>query len=253
VVVSLDHVGNTFTDRPSVNEWVDIYIRRPADLAAAYTEVVSMSEAEDGVLSGMVDAETLILSGHSTGGATVILASGGTLNRATVLIACGANQIGGNACTIAESDDSEEIDLTPAGLPDPVATIAMAPLNGNLFSPSLDMAGASLVVVGTRDDVTPSGSNATPLFEAMPSPKTLVELQGANHYAFATICGVPELSDLLPSVASQCDDPSYMSEADAIDATAAISLEFMSKWVAQDEDADVDAVAAGFDVTIEAE
>ena len=253
VVVSLDHVGNTFTDRPSAAEWIDIYIRRPEDVAAAYTHVVDLAAQEDGVLSGMVDAETLILAGHSTGGATVILASGGTMNRSTVLAACATNQISGTACDIADASEGATISLQPDVLPDPVATIALAPLDGSLFSDDLDMTGASLVVVGTRDRVTPSNSNATPLYESMPSPKAKVELQDANHYVFATVCQIPGLGAVLGDVAEDCVDPDFMTEETAIAATGAISIAFLDKYVAGNSEASVDSAASGFDVTIESE
>ena len=45
VVVSMDHIGNTYTDSPSQSEWVDIYIRRPGDIGASYQAAVSLSDS----------------------------------------------------------------------------------------------------------------------------------------------------------------------------------------------------------------
>jgi predicted dienelactone hydrolase len=253
VVVSMDHVGNTYTDSPSASEWVDIYVRRPGDIGASYQAAIALADGDDSPISGIVDADTVILAGHSTGGASVVLASGATLNTATVLAACGSGQLAGGACDIADDTDGDTISLAPTGMPTPVANITMAPLNSPLFSSSLDMGGATLVIVGTNDDVTPAGTNANPMYDDMPSPKALVTLQGANHYVFATVCSIPGLGALLPDVADQCVDDAYMSEDDAVAASGQIGLEFLDVHVKAKADADVDAAASGFDVTFESE
>lgn len=252
VVVAMDHVGNTFTDTPTNNEWVEIFIRRPEDVAAAYRAAVSWSEDEDHVLSGLIDPEQLIIAGHSTGGATAVLASGGALSKTTVTLACSAGQLSGTACELAAASEGD-ISLMPADLPDPVATLAMAPLNGGLFATDLDMTGSSLVMVGTEDSITPSDSHATPIYEAMPSTKALVELEGGNHYGFATICTVPGLSAVLPSVASQCDDPDYLSEEAFVAATVDISLAFFDHEVRGNADASAEAAAAAHPVSFVSE
>jgi predicted dienelactone hydrolase len=253
VVVAMDHIGNTYTDTPSQAEWIDIYMRRPGDIGASYQAAVALSDVEGSPISGILDVDTVILAGHSTGGASAVLASGATLDKATVLAACAGNQLSGQACAIANDTDGATISLAPTGMPTPVANIAMAPLNSPLFSANLDMGGASLVVVGTRDDVTPASTNANPMYDDMPSPKGLVTLQDANHYVFATVCQIPGLEALLASVAAQCDDPAFMSEDDAVAATGQISLEFLDQHVKAKADADVGAVTSGFDVTFESE
>ncbi len=253
VVVSMDHIGNTYTDTPSPSEWVDIYIRRPGDIGASYQAAVALSDSDGSPISGIVDAETVILAGHSTGGASVVLASGATLNKATVLAACAGSQLSGDACTIASDTDGDTISLAPTGMPTPVANITMAPLNSPLFSANLDMGGATLVIVGTRDDVTPADTNANPMYDDMPSPKALVTLQDANHYVFATVCQIPGLGAILADVAAQCADEDFMSEDDAVAATGQIGLEFLDMHVKAKADADVAATASGFDVTFESE
>lgn len=253
VVVAMDHVGNTYLDRPSQAEWIDIYVRRPLDVGAAYQAIVALNNSDDSVLSGRVDVDTVIVAGHSTGGATAILASGATLDAGTVRLACSSNQLAGSACDIADATEGDTLSLAPDNMPAPVATIVMAPLNSALFSSSLDMSGASLVVVGTRDDVTPPRTNAGPIYDDMNAPKAYVELNDANHYVFATVCQIPGLGALLGTVAEQCEDPDYMSEDDAIAATGAISIAFLDRWVGGDTTVDVGSAASGFDVTFESE
>lgn len=253
VVVSMDHIGNTYLDSPSASEWVDIYVRRPEDMSASYQAAVALSDSDDSPISGIVDAETVILAGHSTGGASVVLASGATLDTATVVAACDSGQLSGGACDIADETDGATISLAPTGMPTPVANIAMAPLNSPLFTADLEMSGATLVIVGTRDGVTPARTNANPMYDDMPSPKALVTLQEANHYVFATVCQIPGLGTLLGDVAAQCIDDAYMSEDEAVAATGQIGLEFLDTHVKAKADADVSSTASGFDVTFESE
>lgn len=223
VVVTVDHVGNTYEDRPSTREWVEIYVRRPTDVARAYQQAVAWGAEADHPLEDRLLTDVIAVAGHSTGGATALLAAGGGMDRSTLLLACGAGQLTGEPCDLAEAAEGDSVYLKPEGLPSPMASILMAPLNGGLFQEGVgDASGATLVLVGDQDDTTPLDRDAQPIFDEADPPKALGVLQGGNHYGFATVCGIPGLELVLEEVAEQCGSEDYLSQDQFVDITATL-------------------------------
>jgi predicted dienelactone hydrolase len=237
VVVSPDHVGNTTFDNPDTQEWVDIFIRRPADLEASWSAVVSWGEDDDHALAGAIDAERLAVTGHSTGGSTALLATGAGLDRAPVALGCAAGQLSGKACELADAAEGDSIFLRPASLPVAAAAVLMAPLsNGSFQAAGLSQSEApTLVMVGDQDDVTPLDRDARPVHQGLPAPGALAVLAQAGHYGFAAICEVEGLAIAAPSAAAECGE-GWMAPERVLDLTA----DLVEGWLAAAFDAEAD-------------
>lgn len=224
VVISVDHAGNTILDRLldedafNVN-LIDNYAHRPLDIHRAIAHAEELS-AEGGVMAGVIDMDTIAISGHSFGGYTALTASGIPQNFATLGTWCYDNMdnpLAGGVCFLSEYEEQiatlAGYDTPPDGTWTPLvderiqATIAFAPWNG----PILDEASLNahttptMILAGVADSTTPIARDASLIYERLTSAdKALITFDNAEHYIFVDTCNDIAISF---GLFGSCSDP----------------------------------------------
>jgi predicted dienelactone hydrolase len=179
VVVAPDHTGNTAVERiaDTSDDPALIALNRPLDVRAVIDAFLDPTDAETTPFQSAIDADHIVLTGHSFGGFTTYATSAGYEN------AQGA----------APADD--RID----------ALIPLAPAVGSGGDDSLlsddDLARVAvpaLVIVGTDDKTTPLDPNVTRAWELTNSePQYRLELIAGEHQSFTDLCAYLDFFDQL--------------------------------------------------------
>jgi predicted dienelactone hydrolase len=187
VVTAPDHRHNTMLDYDE-ERMGEVVRLRPLDVRLALDAAIERSTSSGGLLSGVIDASSAGVAGHSFGGFTALVVGGARMDVDALRAAC-AGDSENLACQGADET------LTPefvASLDDPRvrATLALAPGGRIAFGPSglSSLHGPSMIQAGTRDTLTTLTSEAEPIYDGLPSPKRLVEIDGAAHFSFTDIC-----------------------------------------------------------------
>ena len=179
VVVAPDHIGNTLVDNVrdgDVPAWV--WPVRVEDVGASLDLLSSLPE--DDALSGQLDVDSVLLSGHSYGGAAAFWLSGATLSAARVAALCDAN------------DGCSEVEVDAFALEQPDARIAaiisMAPGDSDLFT-GVGLNSLSVPLLHMTDDDDRPEDNAAYWTQAPPGSLRL-HMIGACHTTY-TLGGCP--------------------------------------------------------------
>lgn len=183
--------------------------------------------APDGDLAGMIDTDTIAVSGHSFGGYTAMAAGGARLdfdhqmqwcrdpygfafdpsadpalteepvNQRLVLVNCFVGTLRSAIAQARGLDDVPE-GLWPATTDPRIrAVVALAPWNASVFGErGLDVIAIPVMVqVGSADQVTPPVIDAYTHYQHVSSAdKALVVFEGADHWLFAN-AGMPGIDD----------------------------------------------------------
>jgi predicted dienelactone hydrolase len=207
VVVAADHTGNTAVERITnasapVNQ---IAFNRPLDVRRVIDAFLDPVHPTAGSYASHVDADKVVVTGHSFGGFTAIaMATGFT------------NDLG---TTAADTRVKAIIPIAPA------ASTELLP-DATLASISVPM----MVLVGTNDKTTPVDPNVTRLWSlSKNAPAYEVEVVAGQHQTFTDICAyqtfLPKLANV-PEVITKTID-SFAAEGCApsdIDAKRAAEL-----------------------------
>jgi predicted dienelactone hydrolase len=232
IVASPDHVGNTYEDGfPSIDGFVEVFLRRPDDLRRVYDHVLAESEDPESPLHERFDGQ-IAVAGHSTGGSTALLAAGAGINKATIAIACALGEITGLACDVSDATEGDVIFPEFEPLPDVSALLLLAPLSATLLEGEA-LAGVdepTLILVGDRDDITPADRDAEPVYASLQGPAGLGILADTGHYGFATLCGVEGLQSLLDDAWVECTDPDYLDPEQLVASTVDLSLSWLGDY-----------------------
>ena len=179
VVVAADHTGNTTLDLVlgTTAEFDEIAYRRPEDVARlvdAFTGAIDDAGATPWV--DAVDAERIVVSGHSFGGFTAVASVTGF-----------ANEVG-------------EIAADPRV--DGIITFAPATSEPLLSDETIAMIDVPmLILAGTSDDSTPIEPNVTRMWDLNDnSPAYRGDLVDAEHQTFTDLCAYLDLLPELPAV-----------------------------------------------------
>lgn len=176
VAVAPDHTGNTL-DMNLVPRPVWMYYVRSTDLTAALDAVGALPAGDP--LSGVLDLDAVVASGHSYGTHTMWASAGATFDVAGFGEACLAD----GSCTMAERD------AFAAGVRDP-RIVAVVPMAGAINRTYFGATGHQSVTIpilaltGTADPVGQAEQYAS----TAPLPMTWVDVEGACHQFFAMGC-----------------------------------------------------------------
>ena len=125
VVIAPDHTGNLLQDNDAAKPTA-LWWWRARDVSAAIDAVAALPASDP--LAGKPDVSKVVMSGHSFGGYTTWVVSGGGFDQAKLAAGCAEGKGLGGACT------AHDLAQYAKGLGDPrvVASMALAPGNGDL-------------------------------------------------------------------------------------------------------------------------
>jgi len=179
VVAAPDHTGNTAIERiaGSGDDPAVISFNRPNDVQRVIDAMTDPAAPAAGQAAAGVDAEQIVVTGHSFGGFTTIAMATGYTNE------------------LGEFPVDDRVD----------AIIPLAPaVSSTAFSDetlaTIDV--PMMVVVGTDDITTPVDPNVTRLWDnaTLSSPSYRVELVAAEHQSFTDLCAYQEDVPNLPDI-----------------------------------------------------
>lgn len=225
VVIAIEHNGNTMIDRLGSQDAYDAavtdnYVHRPRDVSRAIDYALDVLNTD--MLSGMIDADKIAVSGHSFGGYTTFASAGASLNFDALQSWCDENagvlmadlrdeglltasnrdvELAGGVCYLL--DDAPRLaelaglDDVPSGAWESFgderigAIVALSPWNAPIFGEeSLSQVQLpALILVGSNDNVTQPERDARNFYNWLGSEnKTLVEFVSGDHYLFVDNC-----------------------------------------------------------------
>ncbi len=220
VVMAPSHTGNTMANagesqhRYKILRQLDVI--RVINFAAALTD-------EGGGMAGMIDSESVAVTGHSFGAWTSLAAAGAQMNLNAYATWCAENPQSdpsdAGLCTSFPDHRPElarlaGLDTVPEGLWPPIAdprvkaVIPLAPGETAAFGPDglavIDI--PVMVMVGSQDQLLPPEYHAYLGYQWLQTDqKALVALAGANHLVFGPTCD--DVPWLLPDGFYWCSDP----------------------------------------------
>lgn len=241
IVVAPDHTGNTAIDRLAGSDaTIEVNaFNRPTDVRRVTDAFVDPGDPVAGPFATHVDADHIVVTGHSFGGFTAIASVTGF-----------SNEIG----TVAIDDRIDAIVmLAPA--------VGPALLSDDLLS---TIAVPFMVLVGTDDVTTPVDPNVTRLWDLTTNtPAYRVELVAGEHQTFTDLCAYSDAIPLIADVPTVVIDTitAYgvegCSEGDidpqrALGITTTYVLEFLDQVLSDGPPIDPGVVAPPDDVIFEA-
>jgi predicted dienelactone hydrolase len=191
VVASVVHTGdsldNVAGDRPD-----EIYALRPLDLSALLDHLAALPQ--DHLLTGLIETERAVVSGHSFGGYTSFVSAGAQFDMEH-LRSVRCEQRGGTLCESLEGPLGQVMN---EGLREPRFVAAIPQSSGNyqmLRSGTGQVEIPTLMITATRDQAnTEEGSNA-PFWEALIAPDSemrqshrRLSFLEAGHATFTVAC-----------------------------------------------------------------
>ncbi|MBI5526953.1 MAG: dienelactone hydrolase family protein [Deltaproteobacteria bacterium] len=207
VVAAPNHEGNTLGSNPSDEEMARISLERPVDIVATYEALLAMNDEPDNELFGLIDGESVGISGHSFGGYTALVLAGSEVNVDAARARCEAGVEGDVFCPYIIYFPAGQTVRRPAGAAGFKAALAMAPGGYAAFGDDglARITMAVMLMGGTLDEYTLN--DLRPLYNGLVPPKYKIEIDRAGHMSFTDICradlDVKELNDL-------CDPARYI-------------------------------------------
>jgi len=184
VVVAADHTGNTAIDYIAGTgaSAAEVGVNRLADVRRLIDSFVDPDDPIAGPYAAQVDAERIVVTGHSAGGFTALATITGY-----------SNEVG---------------DVPPDDRVDAIVTLAPA-VSASFFTDELlaTIEIPMMTVVGTNDMTTPVDPNVTRLWDLTTgAPAYRVELVDGAHQTFTDLCAyiefLPNLDDV-PEIITQ--------------------------------------------------
>lgn len=266
VVMALNHPGNTWRDRMSVNSEetqkafieaaFESLVMRPQDISQTidYAEALA---GPDGAMAGVIDMEHIGLIGYSYGGYTALAAVGGQLDFSRMPALCDsgvpASLITNLMCMLHAEDlpdlearllevagvEAEPGQMWPSFADERIdAIVPLAPGGGNVIISDEGYAGIvtpMLIVRLGGDSLAVPTYNANRAWEFSGSPlKLMMTLEGADHYLIGQC--PDNVVDNVPDMFPVCSDPVWDTDR-ARDLINHFATAFLLAELKGDEDA----------------
>ncbi|QYO75389.1 alpha/beta hydrolase family protein [Devosia salina] len=180
VVASIDHFESTYENKLG---FASTLANRSPDQLFVLDQMAALSEADDGFLAGLVDAEHSAIIGYSMGGYGAVISAGAGLSDAA--LTSGMAPAGALDALAAGSEAYQA-----AGDPRLTAAVAIAPWGAQLgMWDEAGLAGIEaplLVIGGTQDEISDYANGIRRIFEgAINADRYMLSFQGAGHNAAA--------------------------------------------------------------------
>jgi predicted dienelactone hydrolase len=190
VVAGVDHVGNTMFDLDA-DDSARVAVERPGDVRFA----ADLVGDKLGHLATPDDGYAMV--GHSFGGWTTLVVTGGVLDLDALSAHCDA--IDSPGCGFLDGQELAGFDLSET-VPDPRARVGVALAPGIAYSFGVDGAGLgsnvpTLVQGGTRDGDMPYEEEIRPVYEALPAGSALATFDSSAHFGFSDLCAIAPLDE----------------------------------------------------------
>ncbi len=185
IVVSPEHLGNTFSDNDESRK-PELIFRRPEDISDAFDWLSTESDVQE-----CIDPDAgFAVIGHSFGGYTALAISGAVIDTEATAARCA--EYGGWLCDdvaewAAEHGDGIYERRDPrvwAGVP--MTPAAYETLIGGLA----EIEVPQLIWGGAKDDLTPVDTVVRPIFAGVEASKSMGTIEGAGHYSFTNACEI---------------------------------------------------------------
>lgn len=192
VVVSPDHVGNSQIHGDDAGDAV--FYLRPLDITATLDALYGLG-ADDPV-GGRI-GEDVVMTGHSFGGYTTLVAAGATFDMEELRAVCASPSGGGLSRGLCDSLDGEVGAAIEAGLGDERIDLAIpqTPAGAVLFGgdPGNDglanIAVPTLLMTAGRDATLPDAQEGAPIWDSLlDDHHARFHLPDAGHFTFSNMC-----------------------------------------------------------------
>ncbi len=189
VVAAPEHTGNTTKDF-DIPRRTDIFWLRSRDISATVDFLRDLPAGDP--LSGLVNTERVVMSGHSFGGYTALVTCGAAFDMAYIEKECAAGTGPGADCT------EEDLAAFRGGVADPrmVACIAMAPGNRVMIAGRAGYAAIEVPVLHMTGSEDNPANNDAVWADLQGADATRVDFAGGCHQLFG-LGGCDQLSDAL--------------------------------------------------------
>jgi hypothetical protein len=226
-VAAPDHTGNTIFDNPSDAEMAQIALERPADVAFVYDQVAAAAGDPFDPFFAAVDELSVGVSGHSFGGYTALVLSGGTVDVDAARVRCEEGTLADVFCPYIPYWPAGTVMERPVRMGLIQAGLALAPGGYAAFGDEglAAVAIPMMIFGGTLDEWTPLEYEIRPIYDALGSPSWKIEIDQAGHMSFTDICRIPG-SMLIPDLADMCDPAVYIDLDRAFYITNAFATAF---------------------------
>ena len=224
VVVAVDHPYNTLYDFDD-DQTPNVLLERPDDLRSAVDKAIQLSEDPEDPFFNLIDGSRYVAMGHSFGSHTAMVLGGGTLNYDGLVAFC-QNYPDERACNYLDGLNGVDSSVY-GGADDRVfATVPMSPglwYTFGEYGEGLSTVRNPLLIAGIQDDVLEYDTEILPTFDAMSTPKTLVQMNHVGHYGMTNIC------DIASFLSVECSGGDWQAVEDVQAATNFFVLEHLNQ------------------------
>jgi predicted dienelactone hydrolase len=201
VVMSADHVGDTAANLNDEGAFVRAHVNRPRDISREIDYAATLT-ATGGGLDGMIDLQHVVVSGHSSGGWTTLLAAGARRDYSALNAWCAQYPKDQWTCGMLKGQEKTlagllGLNAVPTGLwpsvGDPRVTALILFEPGSI--PAFGQDGLASVTVPTMmfassgDTLLPFDIYAKPAYDDLGSQvKGMAVFEQGDHNLFANSC-----------------------------------------------------------------
>lgn len=194
IVVAPDHAKNTFLDQEGGAINLKSGAVRPQDISAVIDHVLGVPQEH--VVAGRVNADEIVLSGHSFGGYTTLATTGAQFQVDEGIAACERGEISDRYCELFE--DPDDLAVFREGFLDSRVKVAvpMTPAGAFFFAEGIGaITIPSLMMTGARDESLRNDEEGDPIWaEFVGEQHVRLDLADGGHFTFSNMCnlnGVP--------------------------------------------------------------
>ena len=214
VVVAPDHYGNTFYSydaQLTLNSPID----RPLDVTYVIDSVLDLSASRTFPVPGTVDKTRIGMTGHSFGAYTTLVISGALIDINAAEAGCAQGD--STACgAVAYAEQLYgPLDFRWLDLSDPRVSVGIPQAPGiysyfgeeglaNVFTDTCEMAAGNDGILAWEEE-------AWPIYQALPSDKILLTLEGRGHYVYSSAWDIHPFERTCDNIEDCPDrDPSHV-------------------------------------------